>query len=92
MNVGLSCGSSFQHSFIKSIINWGPKSSGKGILFFFLKLSITSWFENAIQGTSPLENNSNKTTPNENTSHLEDIFSLNINSGALHYFLNFNKI
>ena len=39
------------------------------------------------QGFSPFENISNKTTPKENTSLFVEILTLNITSGALHYYL-----
>ncbi len=81
---GLSCGSSFQHSFINSIIEEGEKSSGKGILSFFLNRWITWSFVFPGQGFSPFEKISNKTTPKEKTSLLVEILSLKMTSGALH--------
>ena len=84
---GLLCGSSSQHLFIRSTINRGPNLLDKGILFCCCKASITSKLEIFPQGSSPLEKISNKRTPKENTSLFEEILTLNMTSGALHYYL-----
>ena len=87
LKVGLSWESCFQHSLIISIINWGPNSLGNFILFFNCNSSITSLLLFPGQGFPPLENISNKTTPKENTSLFVEVLSLNITSGAHHYFI-----
>ncbi len=90
LKVGLSFGSSFQHFLINSTINWGPKFLGNGILFSLDNASMTSGLENPPQGFPPFEKISKRTTPNENTSHLEEILSFKRTSGALHYWKGMN--